>query len=162
MTEDLSPAVTRQPPPKIVLQVFNPLFGALLRSPAHGLVDKSFLILHLTGRKSGKPYDIVVTRHELDGVLTVMTSSPWRLNTRDGAPVRATSGGRTRSGQGVLVEDVDQVTDAYVAEIARYGWKAAQRSLGLKLAGRAPTRDEMRAAVVREQFSLIRVTLDPG
>jgi len=162
MTGDPTPAVTRQPPPPIVLKVFNPLFGALLRSPAHALVDNSFLILHLTGRRSGKPYDIVVTRHELDGVLTVMTSSPWRLNTQGGADVRVTSRGRNRPGHGVLVEDVDQVTDAYAAEIARYGWKAAQRSLGLKLAGRAPTRDELRAAVVRDQFCLIRITFDPS
>jgi hypothetical protein len=162
MTSDASPVVSRQPPPKIVLQVFNPLFSALLRSPAHALVDNSFLILHLTGRRSGKHYDIVVTRHELDGVLTVMTGSAWRLNTRGGAAVQVTARGTTRNGRGVLVEDADQVTDAYAAEIGRYGWKGAQRPLGLRLAGRAPTRDELRALVVREELSLIRVTLDPA
>ncbi len=162
MTSDPSLAVTRRPPPQIVLTVFNPLFSALLRSPAHALVDSSFLILHVTGRRTGKRYDVVVTRHESDGVLAVLTNSPWRLNTRGGAEVEVTSRGQTRRGHAALVEDADQVTDAYAAEIARYGWKAAQRPLGLKLPGRAPTRDELRAAVVREQLSLIRVTLDPG
>ena len=162
MTED-NPTVSRQTPPKLMLMVFNPIFGLLLRSPAHRLVDEAFMILHLTGRKTGKRYDLVVGRHDLDGVLTVMTSAPWRLNTRDGAAVAVTLDGRTRHGQGHLVEDVDQVTDAYAAEIERYGWKGAQRSLGLKLgAGRAPTRDELSTAVVRDGLSLIRITdLEP-
>jgi F420H(2)-dependent quinone reductase len=163
VAEDSSSAVTRQAPPKLLIAVFNPIFGALLRSPLHSLVDKDFVILHLTGRRSGRRYSIVVGRHTLDGVLTVMTSSPWRLNIQGGADVEVTSDGQTRRGTAVLIEDREQATRAYAAEIHRIGWKAAQRTLGLKISvGREPTLDELRVVADRDHLSLIRITLQPS
>jgi hypothetical protein len=158
VTPDLPPAVAAQAPPKLMLTVFNPIFARLIRSPLHRFVDESFMLLQLTGRRSGRRYEVVVGRHELDGVLTVMTSAPWRLNTQGGVDVGVTLDGRVRHGRGVLVDDVERVSDAYAGEIARIGWKPAQRTLGLKLAaGRAPTRDELRSAVARDGLSLIEI-----
>jgi len=159
MTDDSSTPVTSQPPPKAVLAVANRVFAGLLRSPLHGVVDSQFLLLHLTGRRTGIRYRIVVARHHLDGVLTVMTSAPWRLNTRGGAEVLVTSEGRTRRGHAVLVEDPDQVADGYAAEIDRIGWQGAQRTLGLKLPGRAPSLEELLEAVHRDHLCLIRIEL---
>ena len=67
MDDDGTARVTVNMPPKLMLTVFNPLFGVLLRSPVHRLLDGPFMILHLTGRRTGMPYDIVVGRHELAG-----------------------------------------------------------------------------------------------
>jgi hypothetical protein len=147
--------VTGQIPPKIVLTVFNPIFAALLRSPLHGVVDGQFMLLHFTGRRTGRRYDLVVGRHELDGDLAVMTHARWRMNFQGGADVEVTVDGRRRRARAVLVEDPDQVAATYAAEIARIGWEGSQRRLGLKLAGRAPTLEELRQAVDRDDLALV-------
>ena len=35
---------------------FDPLMTLLLRSPLHGMLDKSTMLITVTGRKSGVPY----------------------------------------------------------------------------------------------------------
>jgi hypothetical protein len=152
-----TPAVRGGEPPAAV-KVTNPVFATLLRSPLHGAVDKAFVLLHLTGRKTGRRYSIVVARHELDGVLTVMTNSPWRVNARGGADAEVTSDGRTWRARAELVEDPDAVAAAYRAEIERIGWQRAPRRIGIKLAvDRAPTHEELVDAVHRDHLSLIRL-----
>ena len=151
------PAVQRQKPPEAFIRIANPIFTALLRSPAHGLLDRAFALIHLTGRKTGRRYSIVVARHTIDGVLTVMTSSPWRVNARGGADAEVTSDGRTWRARAELVEDPEVVADAYAAEIDRLGVKGAQRQLGISITvDRPPTREELLEAVRRDQLSLIR------
>ena len=158
MANGTGPRVRHSEPPAIVLTVMNPIFGFLIRSPLHGVVDKAFMLVHLTGRKTGRHYSIVVGRHEIDGVTTAMTSSPWRVNARGGVDAEVTSDGRTWRARAELVEDPDTVADAYASEIARYGWKAAQRRLGITIdADRAPTREELLDAVERDHLSLIRL-----
>jgi hypothetical protein len=171
MTNDLTAsrrvarAIERERPHRALLKVVNPVFAALLRSPLHGLLDATFrprlLVLDITGRKTGRRYRVVVGCHESDGVVSVFTSMPWRVNTRGGADVAVTYDGRTSRARAVLVEDPDEVADAYGAEIQRIGWKAAQRQLGMKInVRRAPTRAELVEAASREHLSLIR--LQPG
>lgn len=51
------PAVETRTPPgwlKPAFRVINPLMEALLRSPLHGLVSDSLLLVTFTGRKSGR------------------------------------------------------------------------------------------------------------
>ena len=67
----------------------------------------------------------------MDGVTTAMTSAPWRLNARGGADADVTTDGRTWHARAELVEDPAAVADAYAAEIQRFGWKGAQRRLGI-------------------------------
>ena len=154
-----TPAVQRQHPPATLIKVINPIFAGLLRSPAHGVLDKAFALIHLTGRKTGKRYSIVVARHTVDGVLTVMTNSPWRVNARGGVDAEVTSDGRTWPARAELIEDPEVVADAYAAEIGRLGVKGAQRQLGVKITvDRRPTREELLEAVRRDQLSLIRLS----
>jgi hypothetical protein len=158
MSSESTPRVRRQEPPAIVLTVMNPIFAGVLRSPLHGVVDKAFMLLHPTGRKTGRRYSIVVGRHDLDGVPTAMTGAPWRVNAQGGADAEVTSEGRTWRARAELVEDPDTVAGAYAAEIERYGWKGAQRRLGVRFdADRPPTRDEIKDAVQRDHLSLIRL-----
>jgi hypothetical protein len=153
-----TPAVRRQPPPALLLTVFNPIFSAILRSPVHRVADGSFMVLHLTGRKTGKRYSIVVGRHELEGGLSVLTGSPWRVNVRGGADVQITDRGVTRPARAVLVEEPGEVAAVYAAEIERLGRKGAQRALGLKInVERAPTRAELEDVVRRDHLSVIRI-----
>lgn len=154
------PAVERTIPPAVITRVANPVLRRLLASPLHRPVSGSLLRLELTGRKTGRTYRIPVGHHEVDGVLTVFTSSPWRVNLRGGADVTVLLRGRRRPARATLVEDPDQVARAYATVIDRLGWQAAQRRLGIRIrVGRAPTHAELVDAVRRAGLSLVRLDL---
>ena len=151
------PAVQAQLPPAVVLKVVNAVFRLILRSPLHRALDGAFLLLHVRGRKTGRRYDIVVGRHELDGGLFVATGAPWRKNLAGGAAVEVTDRGRLRPGRAELVEDPDAVAALYHAEIQRVGWKRGQR-LGIKInVRRTPTREELAEAARRDGLSAVRI-----
>ena len=157
LVSDQRPAVTTQSPPALLLKIANAVIRALLRSPLHRAVDGAFVLLHVTGRKTGRRFDIVVGRHDLDGGLWVTTSAPWRRNLTGGAPLEVTSGGRRRPARGELVEDAAAVAELYRAEIQRLGWKRANR-LGIKInVRRTPTLEELADAARRDGLSAVRV-----
>jgi len=56
----MTSTVKRSVPPPALVKMGNPLVRMLLGSPLHGVLDDSFLVLHLTGRKTGRRYDIPV------------------------------------------------------------------------------------------------------
>jgi hypothetical protein len=155
------PAVERQPPHAGLLRVVNPVFARVLRSPAHRLLSgfrPRLLVLRVVGRRTGRRYTVVVGRHEVDGMLSVFTSAPWRLNLRGGADVEVTDAGRTYAAHAVLVEDTDEVADAYATAPGRIGWKAARRQLGARVnVGRMPTHAELVDAVNNQDLSLIHL-----
>jgi hypothetical protein len=151
------PAVQPQSPPAALLKVGNAVFRTLLRSPLHGVVSGSFVLLHVTGRKTGRRYDIVVGRHDVDGGLLVVTSVPWRKNFAGGAALEVSDRGRRRPAHGDLVEDPDVVAELYRAEIERLGRKRANR-LGIKInVERTPTHEELADAVRRDNLSVVRI-----
>jgi hypothetical protein len=156
-----APAVEHQVPHATLLRVVNPVFSAVLRSPLHALLDgfqPRILVLGVTGRRTGRRYRIVVGRHEIDGVATIFTNSPWRVNLRGGADVEVTYDGQTVPIRAVLVEDPDTVADAYATVIERLGWAPAQRQIGIRVnVGRTPTHTELVAAVNRDHLSLVRL-----
>lgn len=63
------------------------------------------MVLHITGRRTGRRYDIPVGYHDIDGQRTVVTSAGWRRNLRGGADVEVTLRGRRRHARAALVED---------------------------------------------------------
>lgn len=58
------------------------------------------MILHVSGRKSGRIYDIVVGRHVIDGQLMAHAGGPWRVNLRGGADLTVTLDGRQQAARG--------------------------------------------------------------
>jgi hypothetical protein len=72
----------------------NPAVHAVLRSPLHAALDRSMLVLHVTGRKTGRRYDIPVGYVDLDGHLLVVAQHRWRANLRGGADIEVTYRGR--------------------------------------------------------------------
>ena len=152
------PAVQVAEPPRAMLKVANAIFRTLLRSPVHGLVDQAFMLLHVTGRKSGNSYDIVVGRQEADGVLFAVTSAPWRRNLTGGATVGITERGETRQARAELIEDPNAVAEVYRGQIDRLGGPKGGRRLGIKInVDRTPTHDELVEAVHREHLSVVRI-----
>ena len=152
----MTSTVRRSVPPPALVKMGNPLVRMLLGSPLHGVLDDSFLVLHLTGRKTGHRYDIPVGYVDMEGKLAVVTIAGWRANLRGGADVEVTLRGRLRPMHALLDEDPASVAVSYQAMIGRIGWKKAQRQLGISLpAGRVPTLLELNDAAREYGWSVI-------
>ena len=155
----MTSTVKRSVPPPALVKIGNPLVRLLLGSPLHGVLDDSFLVLHLTGRKTGRRYDIPVGYVDMEGKLTVVTIARWRGNLRGGADVEVTLHGRLRPMHALLEEDPAAVAASYQAMIARIGRNKAQHQLGISLpAGRAPTALELKDAAREYGWSVISLT----
>jgi hypothetical protein len=155
----MTTTVKRSVPPSALVKMGNPFVRMFLGSPLHGLLDDSFLVLHLTGRKTGHRYDIPVNYVDLEGKLTVVTVAKWRVNLRGGADVEVTLHGRRRPMHALLEEDQASVAVSYQAMIDRMGLKKAQRQLGISLpGGRVPTALELKDAAREYGWSVITLT----
>lgn len=66
------------------MRFINPVMRRILFSRFHAKVSRHLLILHYTGRKSGRHYDVPVGYHMIDGALSLLTNSGWRANFRNG------------------------------------------------------------------------------
>jgi hypothetical protein len=156
----MTSAVSRRIPPQRLVTLMNPVVRLVLRSPLHRLVDGGLILLHVTGRRSGRRYDIPVGYVDVDGTLVVVTQHGWRGNVRGGAEVGVTREGVRRTMHADLGEEPAAVAAVLHAVIDEIGWQAAGRRIGLTVeVGRAPTRPELEAAV--REFGLATVTLTP-
>jgi hypothetical protein len=116
-------------------------------------------VLRLTGRKTGRRYDIPVGYVDMEGKLAVVTVATWRVNLRGGADVEVTLHGRLRPMHALLEEDPAAVAVSYQVMIERLGWKKAQRQLGISLpGGRGPTALELNDAAREYGWSVITLT----
>jgi hypothetical protein len=155
----MTSTVKRSVPPPTLVKMGNPLVRMLLGSPLHGVLDDSFLVLHLTGRKTGRRYDIPVGYIDMEGKLIVVTVARWRVNLRGGADVEVTLRGCLRPMHALLDEDPASVAVNYRAMIDRIGQKKAQRQLGFSLpGGRTPTVLELKDAAGEYGWSVITLT----
>ena len=113
------------------------------------------MLLHVTGRKSGRAYVFPVGRHYHDGHLVASAGGAWRRNLVGGAELEVTVDGRRRRAHGELLDDPQVVAEIFGDLLAHLGLKRANR-LGLKLnVDRAPTTDELRAALVHRDVLLL-------
>jgi hypothetical protein len=157
MSSSERPPVEQGQPPRSVLRVVNPVVSALLRSPLHRLLSREYMLLTVTGRKTGRSYTIPVGRHEFDGAFVVYAAGGWRHNLRGGADVRLTVDGHERTGHAELEEDPARVAQAYKERLDQLGTGKA-RQLGLKVnLDRSPTADEIRPAVAGRAVATIHV-----
>jgi F420H(2)-dependent quinone reductase len=151
--------IQRTAPPRALIRLANPAVRALLRSPLHGLLDRSVLLLHVTGRKTGRVYAIPVNYIDIDGRLTVITVAPWRLNLRDSSDVAVTWRGRRRRMHALLDEDPASVAVTCRQIIDKLGWPRAARQLGISVpGGRVPTLLDLKAASSGYNLSVIKLT----
>jgi hypothetical protein len=155
----MNSTVKRSVPPPTLVKMGNPLVRTLLGSPLHGMLDDSFLVLHLTGRRTGRRYNIPVGYVDMEGKLTVVTVAGWRVNLRGGADVEVTRHGCLRPMRALLDEDPASVAVSYRAMIDRIGWRKAQRQLGIsRPGGQAPTALELKDAAREYGWSVITLT----
>lgn len=74
--------------------IWNPIVRLLLRSPLHGMMSKSLMLITYTGKKSGKEYTLPVTYLEDGKTIYVMPGMPdkkvWWHNIDSNTPVKLT------------------------------------------------------------------------
>ncbi len=78
--------------------VVNRAMKLVLRSPVHGMVDKTVLLITFTGRKTGKTYTTPVSYSQGDGQVTIFTHADRWKNLCDDAPVTLRIRGRDLQG----------------------------------------------------------------
>ena len=152
--------IERVHPPKLLMQVVNPLMRALA---VRGRAVQSFvLILHYAGRKTGHRYDLPVGYRMVDGRILLFTNSEWRHNFRGGREIEVTYQGQRRPAKATLINEPEIVADVYQRRFAELGFRA-QRDLGVRVSlERAPTRGEWFDFVRREGMSIVEVDLGGG
>ena len=89
----------------------------VLRSPVHGMVSKSILLISFTGRKSGKTYTTPVSYSQSGDQVTIFTHAAWWKNLGSGAPVTLRLRGQELRG---LAEPVAVDKQAIAAGLAAH------------------------------------------
>ncbi|MHA7649870.1 PNPOx family protein [Mycobacterium sp. ML4] len=146
-------------PPSALLKAVNPALGFLLGTPLGGSLRTQFMVLHFTGRKSGKQFKLPVSAHVIDGDLYALASAAWKFNFRGGAPAQVVYNGKTNAMRGELVEDRTVTRDLYLRAAQSYDVKRAQRQMGLKFRdNRIPSAEEFSEAIERLKLSAIKFT----
>jgi hypothetical protein len=158
MTEQ-SNAITMSHPPEAFLRLVNPFVKLLLRTPFAGPARHQLMVVDFKGRKSGRPYSVVVTAHLIDGILYALTGAKWKANFRGGAPAQVLHDGKTTAMRGELITDPAHVADLYARCAESYGAKRAERAMGVKFRNhQMPTRDQFAEAVQELGLGAIRFT----
>ncbi len=80
-------------------RVVNPLVRALLRSPLHPLLSGRLVLLRITGRRSGREFELPVIYTRDDADLIVSVAAParkrWWRNVEGATPITIVLRGRT-------------------------------------------------------------------
>jgi deazaflavin-dependent oxidoreductase (nitroreductase family) len=97
--------------------IVNQAMKFMLRSPLHGIVDKTVLLITFTGRKSGKTYTTPVSYSQSDGQVTIFTHADWWKNLRGDVPVMLHIRGRDLQG---LAEPIAEDKQAVTVGLAQH------------------------------------------
>ena len=91
---------------------YNSVIAWLLRSPMHGCISKSFMLVTVTGRISGKVFTTSVNYSREGNTLTVISQRDrsWWRNLRGAKPVTICLQGQNLPGTGTVIEDDAGVT----------------------------------------------------
>jgi deazaflavin-dependent oxidoreductase (nitroreductase family) len=137
---------------------FNPMMIWLLRSPFHGVVSKSVMLVSVTGRKSGRTIS-TPTNYLHDGNTLWFISwrdRKWWRNLRRGAKVRVLLAGKSMEGCAEVIEEEKAVAQSlldYYRKIPQY---AKYVGIGLDAAGLPVSADCERAA---QKLLTVRIDL---
>jgi deazaflavin-dependent oxidoreductase (nitroreductase family) len=86
-----------------------------LRSPLHGLVSKTVLLITFTGRKSSKTYTTPVSYSQTGDLVNIFTHADWWKNLRGGTSVTLRIRGQEFQGRAVPVSEDKQAIVAGLA-----------------------------------------------
>jgi deazaflavin-dependent oxidoreductase (nitroreductase family) len=95
----------------------NSAMKFVLRSPVHGMVSKTVLLISFTGRKSGKTYTTPVSYSQSGDQVNIFTHANWWKNLHSEGPVTLHMRGRELQG---LPESVARDKQAVAAGLAAH------------------------------------------
>jgi deazaflavin-dependent oxidoreductase (nitroreductase family) len=90
----------------------NRMMKFILRSPLHGMVSNSVLLITFTGRKSGNSYTTPVDYSQHDNQVYVFSHANWWKNLTGGAPVTLRLRGKDVQGMAEPVAEDKQAVAA--------------------------------------------------
>jgi hypothetical protein len=153
-------SVTIEHPSPAALKVINPIMRFLLGTPFSGPLRQQMMILNFKGRKSGKPYSVVLSAHHANGATYAITNAPWKANFVGGPTVELFHNRRTTTMRSEYIRDPEVVADLSHQLATKYGPKRAQRSMGLKFrdANAVPGRDDFLVNIRANGIVAIRMT----
>jgi hypothetical protein len=137
----------------------NDIMAMILRSPLHGLLSGSTVLVTVTGRKSGRAITLPVNYVADGDTLWVLSGRDrtWWKNLRGGAAVGLYLKGREVAARGETVEDPPAVAGALKVYLKAI--PLAARSLGIKVQGGAADPVDLgRAAAERVFVRLLLIT----
>lgn len=139
--------------PEPLFPLLNQVMKLLLHSPLHGLMSRTILVIHFTGRRSGERRSTPV-RYLRQGVrrLSCLTSreTGWWHNFREAASVQLRIEGRTvRAVAQALPNDDEAKEQALRRMLERFPSDAAYHGIVVRR-GRAPSEEQIREAVGRD------------
>ena len=137
--------------------IVNQAMKFVLRSPAHGMVSKTILLIHFTGRKSGEAYTTPVSYSQQDDQVFIFTHAKWWKNLRSDQPVTLTIRGQNVQGfPETVANDKKAIAAGLSAHLRRVPSDARYYEVTFDPGGN-PNEDEVKKAV--ENVVMIRVQL---
>jgi deazaflavin-dependent oxidoreductase (nitroreductase family) len=129
---------------------YNPIMMWILRSPLHGLLSGSTMLMTYTGRKSGKTYSTPVNYiRDGEALWTVsFRDRTWWKSLRD-SPVTVRVQGKDLPGVAKAITEPQQVTDALVAYLQKAPHIVKYLGVGLDARGQPRPEDVANAAKTR-------------
>ncbi len=95
-------------------KIVNPIVRFILRSPLHGLLSGSVLLITCTGRKSGREYTLPVQYARDNNTIYIVPGNAekktWWRNLFSCPTVKLRLAGKVRSGKAVILENTDQIS----------------------------------------------------
>jgi len=96
----------------------NSAMKFVLRSPMHGMISKTILLITFTGRMSGKTYTTPVDYSQDDDQVYIFTHADWWKNLRGGAPVSLRIRGQELQGLAeAIAEDKGAIATGLAAHL---------------------------------------------
>lgn len=134
--------------PDFLFVVINPLMRLLLRSPLHGVLSDSIVLISYSGRRSGKSYSTPVRYVRMDDRIRCYSThdTQWWRNLRDGARVRMlTSGSEHEYRTEVIENDPPRIRAALEHYFGLYPEDAVYHDVRIDRAGQ-PDPQQLTAA----------------
>src|SRR6266540_2806774 len=92
-----------------LMSILNVPMRLLLRLPFPTLLSGRLMLISFTGRKTGKAYRQPLSYVQQDNTLLTPGGGKWKLNLRDGQPVRIRLRGHDIIAQPELIHDPDEI-----------------------------------------------------
>lgn len=136
----------------------NRVMSGLLRTPLHGLVSKTIMLISFTGRRSGRVYTTPISYVRQGDMVTAFTRSKWWRNLDGGAPVTLRIKNREYQGQATAEADDRETIAAGLRDFLRsVRFDAKVYQVNFDEDGQPNWEDVRRAA---ERVTMIRVQLN--